>query len=141
MSPSIDVRVFKAVDGIGKEALDSLTDDGFFTYGWFKTLETSRLIKVNPFYVTAYSDGKLVAFAPCFLDVANEYFRFGPQVIPLMRKVLMVRSQLHLGREHLLLSYSPCCYRTKIFLGKDLDPELLINLLFREIDAICQNGF
>ena len=74
MTSAIDAKVFKTVDGIGREAIDSLVDDGFFTYGWFKTLETSKPINLNPFYVTAYDKGKLVAFAPCFHDVADQYF-------------------------------------------------------------------
>jgi len=48
----IDTKVLKTIDSIGREALDSLVNDGFFTYGWFKTLETSKLFNLNPFYVT-----------------------------------------------------------------------------------------
>ena len=42
MTLDLETRVFKTVDEIGKDAIDSLVDDGFFTYGWFKTLETSK---------------------------------------------------------------------------------------------------
>jgi len=35
-----NVRVVKTVDDIGKEVIDSMAIDGFFTYGYFKTLET-----------------------------------------------------------------------------------------------------
>jgi predicted N-acyltransferase len=138
MPSAVDVRVFKTVDGIGREAIDSLVDDGFFTYGWFKTLETSKPISLNPFYVTAYNEGKLVAFAPCFHDVADEYFRYGPSVVPFMKRALNVRSRLHLGKDHVLLCYSPFCYRSKIYVARGLDEGLLIGSMLREIDAICK---
>jgi predicted N-acyltransferase len=138
MTSVLDVRVFKTVDGIGREAIDSLVDDGFFTYGWFKTLETSKLINLDPFYLTAYDEGKLVAFAPCFHDVADQYFRFGPNVIPFMKRVMKIRNRLHQGQEHVLLCYSPSCYRTKIFIEKGLNEGLLISGLLKEIDAICK---
>jgi predicted N-acyltransferase len=138
MTSATNVRVFKTVDGIGREAIDSLVDDGFFTYGWFKTLETSKPINLNPFYVTAYDKGKLAAFAPCFHDVADEYFRFGPSVVPFMKRVLNVHNRLRLGQNHVLLCYSPSCYRTKIFVERGPNEGLLIRDLSKEIDAICK---
>ncbi|MGD0645774.1 MAG: GNAT family N-acetyltransferase [Candidatus Bathyarchaeia archaeon] len=138
MTSAIDVRVFKTVDGIGKEAIDLLVDDGFFTYGWFKTLETSKPLNLNPLYVTAYDKGKLVAFTPCFHDVADKYFLYGPNVVPFMKRVLNVRNQLRIGQNHVLLCYSPSCQRTKIFLGKGLNEGLLISNLSEKIDAVCK---
>lgn len=130
--------VFKTVDAIGKEAIDSIADDGFFTYGWFKTLETSKPIDINPFYVAVYDAGKLVAFAPCFLDTADQYFRFGPYVIPFMKPVLNMSKRLRFSQNHVLLCYSPYCYRTKISLGKNLNEGPVLNYLTKKIDAICK---
>jgi predicted N-acyltransferase len=135
---TIDARVFKTVDSIGREAIDSLVDDGFFTYGWFKTLEKSKLFNLNPYHVAAFDKGNLVAFAPCFHDVADQYFHYGPNVVPYMRKVLSVRHRLHLGQDHVLLCYSPSCYRTKIFGGNGINEGLLIRNLSDKIDAICK---
>lgn len=139
MFSDVETRVFKTVDEIGKEALDSLVDDPFFTYGWFKTLETSKPpINLDPFYVTAYDKGELVGFAPCFRDVADQYFQYGPKVVPYMKRVLNVCNRLRIGQDHVLLCYSPWCFRTKIFLGKNLNEGLLISKLSEEIDAICK---
>jgi predicted N-acyltransferase len=138
MTSALDVRVFKTVDSMGREAIDSIVDDGFFTYGWFKTIETSKLINLDPFYVAAYNEGKMVAFAPCFHDVADQYFNFGPNVIPFMRRFLKIRNRSHLGQEHVLLCYSPSCYRTKIFIEKGQNEGLLISGLSKEVDAICK---
>ena len=89
MTSAIDVRVFKTVDDIGKEAIDSLVDDGFFTYGWLKTLETSKPpIKLDPFYVTAYDKRKLVAFTPCFRDIADQVFPVWPECCSIHEKSL-----------------------------------------------------
>jgi predicted N-acyltransferase len=138
MTPAIKVVVFKTVDAVGKAAIDSIAQDGFFTYGWLKTLETSKPIDINPFYLAAYHAGKLVAFAPCFLDIADQYFSFGPYVIPFMKSVLNMSKRLRFSKNHVLLCYSPFCYRTKISLGKNLNEKLVLNDLRKEIDAICK---
>jgi predicted N-acyltransferase len=132
------MKVFRTIEDIEREAIDSLVDDGFFTYGWFKTLETTKHINLNPFYLTAFSNDKLVAFAPCFLDVNDQFFRFIPRGGLLMKRLLEIRKRLHLGQDHVLLCYSPYCYRTKIFLDKNLYKKLLIKKLSKEINSICK---
>jgi predicted N-acyltransferase len=139
MTLAIDTKVFKTADGIGREAIDSLVDDGFFTYGWFKTVETSKPINMDPVYVTAYDKGILVAFTPCFYDVADQYFHNAPKVAPSMKSVLNVCNRLRLGQAHVLLCYSPWCYRTKIFVGKGFNEGLLICNLSIKIDVVCKN--
>jgi predicted N-acyltransferase len=138
MTSTVDVRVFKTVESIDREAIDSLVDDGFFTYGWFKTLETSKLISLNPFYISVFNKSKMIAFAPCFRDVADQYFNVGPAISPFMRRVLKVCNQLHIGQNHILLCCSPLCYRTKIFADQSLNKGLLASCLLKEVDAICK---
>jgi predicted N-acyltransferase len=139
MTLDLETRVFKTVEEIGKEAIDSLVDDPFFTYGWLKTLETSKPpIKLDPFYVTAYDKDKLVAFTPCFRDVADQYFQYGPNVVPFMKRILNLSNRLRIGESHVLLCYSPWCYRSKVFLGKNLNEGILVRNLSEKIDAICR---
>ena len=95
-------------------------------------------INLDPFYLTAYDKGKLVAFAPCFRDVADQYFQYGPKVVPYMKRAMNICNRLHLGQDHVLLCYSPWCFRTKIFLEKNLSEELLVSKLSEEIDDICK---
>lgn len=134
-----DAVVFKTVDAIGKSAIDSIAADGFFTYGWFKTLEVSKPIPIIPFYVTVYNTDRLVAFAPCFLDVADQYFSFGQlYVIPFMKTALNMSSRLRFSRNHVLLCYSPNCYRTKISMRKNRDERRVLTDLTKEIDSICK---
>ena len=101
---TLDVRVSKSVDSIGREPLDSIVDDGFFTYGWLKTLEISKPpINLDPFYIAAYDKGNLAAFTPCFRDIAEQYFQYGPNVIPFMKRTLKITNRFHIGQEHVLL--------------------------------------
>ena len=123
--------VFNTIDAIGKEAIDSIADDGFFTYGWFKTLETSKPITIKPYYVAVCEVGKLMAFAPCFIDTTDQYFHFGPYVIPFMKTALNMSNKLHFSQNHVLLCYSPYCYRTKISLRKNLNENIVLNDLIR----------
>jgi predicted N-acyltransferase len=139
MTLDLEAKVFKNIDEIGKEAIDSLVDDGFFTYGWFKTLEVSKPpINLDPFYITTYHKGELVAFTPCFRDIADQYFQYGPEVIPFMKRTLNISNRLQLGQNHVLLCYSPWCFRTKVFFKKFFNEELLFSKLSEKIDYICK---
>ncbi len=134
----VETRVFKTIDEIGKDAIDSLVDDPFFTYGWLRTLEKSNPpIKLDPFYITAYNGGKLAGFTPCFRDLAGQYFQYGPRVIPLMKKSLALSNRLRIGQNHVLLCYSPWCFRTKVFSAKEQN-EQIIRSLSASIDKICK---
>jgi predicted N-acyltransferase len=88
--------------------------------------------------VTAYLKDKMVAFAPCFYDLPDSYFWFGPAVLPFMGNILNLRSKIHLGQNHVLLCYSPFCYRTKVLLGKDINKASVIRKLSEEIDTVCR---
>ena len=138
MSKHISTKVFRKIDDIGQDALNSIVDDGFFNYGWFKTLEISKHTDLDPFYLTVFKQDKLVAFAPCFHDIADEFFRFSPRIGQIPKKLLKLRSQLHLGKNHFLMCYSPSCYRSKIFTTKTLNQKILIHKISQEIDHICK---
>lgn len=139
MNSSLQMKSFKSVDEVGKEAIDSLVDDGFFAFGWLKTLEVSKPpINLDPFYIAAYDKSNLVGFTPCFRDVADQYFQYGPNVIPMMKKALKWGNRLHIIQEYVFLCYSPWCFRTKVFVSKEFDEKSVIKDLSKKIDAICK---
>ena len=121
MDSSVETKSFKSVDSVGKEAIDSIVDDGFFTYGWLKTLETSKPpINLDPFYVAAYDKDNLAAFTPCFRDVAGQYFQYGPNVFPFMKKALKISNRLHIGQEHVCFATRLGVFAQKSFLASRL---------------------
>jgi predicted N-acyltransferase len=137
---TLDVRASKTVDSIGREPLDSIVDDGFFTYGWLKTLEISKPpINLDPFYIAAYDKDNLAAFTPCFRDIADQYFQYGPDVIPFMKRTLKITNRFHIGQEHVLLCYSPWCFRTKVFFLNNVNKDLILQELCKKIDFICRS--
>ena len=137
MNPELNIRVFKNIDDLGRDSIDSFVDDGFFTYGWFKTLEEFKSLNFDPFYVAAFYKDEVVAFLPCFLDVPDQYFSFGPP-IPFMKRVLNFCNSLGIRKRHVLLSYSPFCYRTKCFTTGNLKKDVLTYGLINKIDEICK---
>lgn len=138
MYSGIEIKVFKSINDLGRDAVNSIVDDGFFTYDWFKTLETAQPIKINPFYLTAFYKGQVVGFVPCFLDVTDEYFRYAPSVFPLMKKLLNIGNYLRISEGHVLLCYSPFCYRTKLFVKRGFNERLVTDSLLKEIHAFCK---
>ena len=93
MVVTCEMKVFNTVDSIPKEAVDSIADDSCFTKGWFKILETTKMIPGDPRYVAEYEKDNLISFAPCFIDKTGYYFFYGPTIFPLMQKVLNLQKK------------------------------------------------
>ena len=96
-----NVRVFRTVDDIGKECIDSISIDGFFTYGYFKALETSNAHNVELFYIVVYENDKIVGVAPCFFDSLDIL-----SVSKAIKKMLSLGSRLGLLQKRVLICYS-----------------------------------
>jgi predicted N-acyltransferase len=133
-----EVRVFRSVDEIGRDSIDSISNDGFFTYGWFKTLETQESFNFWPLYIAVYDEGKLVAVAPCFADLEDHFFIEGPRIIPFMKKLLSLGKRFGFCEDHVLLCYSPFCLRSKVLFEKGGEGKLILKLLSEKIDEICK---
>ncbi len=76
---ALECKVFRSVDAIGRDSINSLAEDGFFTYEWFKTLETQQSFRISPFYLAVFDEDKVIAVAPCFVELSY-FFQYGPQV-------------------------------------------------------------
>jgi predicted N-acyltransferase len=125
-------KVVRSIDEIGKD-VDLLSDDPFFTYGWFKTLEIQRTFSFSPIYVAVYDENKLVAFAPFFLNIVE----FSSKSPFIARALLNLIKGLFFGTIKELNCYSPRCYRGKILFSDKKEEKLILNLLCKEIDLIC----
>jgi predicted N-acyltransferase len=82
-----------------------------------------------------------VAVAPCFVDLFDDYFLFGPRlryVMPFLRRLLNLGRRYGFCQNHVLLCYSPFCGRSKVLLKKGLKKELVLRLLSNKIDEICR---
>ncbi|MEM2143747.1 MAG: GNAT family N-acetyltransferase [Candidatus Jordarchaeaceae archaeon] len=133
-----DVRVFNKIEDLGRDSLDAISDDPFFTYEWFKTLEEQKDFKIAPFYIAAYHQGELVAFTPCFVDLLDHYFSYCPPVFPYMNRVLRIGNRLKLWNMHVLLCYSPFCFRSKILVNANFKKSLIYSLICLKINEICK---
>jgi predicted N-acyltransferase len=123
-----EVKVFRSIDEIGKSTMDSISDDPFFTYGWFKTLETQQTYKYSPIYVAVYDESKLVCVAPFFIESIE------PNSNGLFSRLL----NLVFRQNKALSCYSPRCYRSKILFADNRDKKIFFSLLSKEIDSICK---
>jgi predicted N-acyltransferase len=137
---ALECKVFRSVDAIGRDSINSLAEDGFFTYEWFKTLETQQSFRISPFYLAVFDEDKVIAIAPCFVELSY-FFQYGPQVryiMPLLQKLLIIGHQRGYCQNNVLLCYSPFCSRTKVLLGENPKKKDILNLLAKEIDTICK---
>jgi predicted N-acyltransferase len=131
-----EVRVFQSVDDI-RESIDQLSNDSFFTYGWFKTLESFGMLP-EPLYLTASREGSTIAVAPCFIDKINDFFSWGPNILPFLHRLLNVSQRLGLYKSNVLLCYSPACCRTKILFDNHYNDRTILSLFSKKIDDICK---
>jgi predicted N-acyltransferase len=138
MSLSKEVRVFRSVCEIGKETIDSLSEDPFFTFGWLRTVETQRSFSMAPIYVGVQEDNKLEALVPCFFDLPDHFFIDGPKIMPFMKRFLTLGQKFGYCQSHVLLCYSPFSLRSKILLKKDPYGKLILGLISKKIDDICR---
>ncbi len=137
---ALECKVFRSVDAIGRDSINSLSEDGFFTYEWFKTLETQQSFHISPFYLAVFEEDKVIAVAPCFVELSY-FFQYGPQVryiMPLLQKLLVIGHQRGYCQNNVLVCYSPFCSRSKVLLTENPEKKNILNLLAKEIDTICK---
>jgi predicted N-acyltransferase len=135
---SEEVKVFRSIDEIGKTAVDSLAVDGFFTYGWFKAIETQSSVKMTPIYIAVYNGGKVVAIAPCFVDSIGDFFSYGPKLTPYFHRIVSLGQKLRFYDSHALLCCSPFCFRSKLLFEDNLDEKHILSLLASKLDLVCK---
>jgi predicted N-acyltransferase len=132
-----EVKVFKTIDEIGKESTDSLADDGFFTYGYFKTVETSEAFNITPFYLAVADEDKIVAIASCYIDSSNQFLGLGK--FPLTRGIANAVNHFGFRPNHLIVGYSPNSFHSKILLKENCDAKMILSLLSKKINDICRS--
>ena len=130
------VRVSKTIDEIGR-SIDSIADDGFFTYGYLKTLETSKPFNIVPIYLSMYHEDKIIAAAPCYIDLQNKATSSdnSPRFMGRMAKIT---SRFGFYPNRLLVCSSPSSYHSKILIEKNLEHKAILSQMCREIDDVCR---
>ena len=133
----LEVRVSKTIDKIGKEAIDSIADDGFFTYGYFKTLETSKPFDIAPVYLSIYDEGRIIAAAPCHIDLENQVSAL-ERHFPSSKRIVNIASHFRFYPDRLLVCSSPSSYHSKILVEKNFEKKAILSQVCRGIDDICR---
>jgi len=136
-----EVKVFRSVDEIGRDAINSISDDAFFSFEWFKTIETQESLRMSPLYIAVYNGGQLAALAPCFIDILDQYFHYARNAfgsLSFVKKMLVFGHRLGFCQEHVLLCYSPFSYRSEVLMGSNSEKKLILSLLAEKIDDFCK---
>lgn len=139
-----NVKIFKSVDEIGKDLVDSLSHDDFYTYKALKTVENIHLYtfqpyKLDPFYVTVFDRGELIALAPCFLRSKDYYPSWKPNWL-LRDKILALSNLVKLPLDRALLCDSPFWFRTRVLVEKSYDLRLALNQISKVFDFVCHKN-
>lgn len=138
MAEGSEVKVFESIDDLGREAVDSMSQDGFFTYGYFKTLETSKPYNIVLSYVAVYDGNSVVAVAPCYVDL-NDSFSGLEGRFPFAHSVAGLVSRLGFCLNRLVVCYSPNSYHGKILVREGYDRRVMLESVSKKIDHICKN--
>ena len=130
-----EVKALNSIDKIGK-AIDSIADDGFFTYGYFKTLETTTPSDERPIYLAIYDKDEIAAAAPFYLNLNQTH----EQEISnrFSRRIASKARYFGLHPERLFSCFSPSSYHSKILVKKDYDSKMVLNQICTKIDEICR---
>lgn len=133
-----EVKVFGSIDDLGREPVDSMSQDGFFTYGYFKTLETSKPYNIVLSYVAVYDENSVVAVAPCYVDLDDPFSGLEAK-FPFAGSVAGLVSRLGFCLNRLMVCYSPNSYHGKILVRKGYDERTMLELVSKKIDDICKS--
>jgi predicted N-acyltransferase len=129
------IQILKSIDKIGKIAVDSIADDGFFTYGYFKTVEATLPSNIVPFYFSVSSDeDEINAVAPCFLEAYSDKLASNA----IIRKVLAIGDKTGFFPDRLLNCYSPNSLHSKILTRADSNDKNSLDAVLNGIDVHCK---
>jgi predicted N-acyltransferase len=128
------IQILKTIDKIGKIAVDSIADDGFFTYGYFKTLETAKPYDVLPFYLSVFNEYGINAVAPCLVESFNNKITTNAVI----RKALKISDKIGLFPNSMLNSYSPNSFHSKILIRDISDEKSNLDAVLTGIDLLCK---
>ena len=138
MTEGKEVKVFGSIDDVGREPVDSMSQDGFFTYGYFKTLETSKPYNILLSYAAVYDANNVVAVAPCYVDLDDPFSGFEGK-FPFAGSVAGLASRLGFCLNRLVVCYSPNSYHGKILVREGYDERTMLELVSKKIDDICKS--
>ncbi len=133
----VHVKVYKTIDELGKESINSLSNDFYYTYEWFKTLEVSKPFRIIPKYITAYDENEIIAVAPCFIQYTSQYFTL-EDAYPMIRRLRKTLNHLGFSYSPPLLCYSPCSFHSNILLEEESNNIRIFKIISRTIDDICK---
>lgn len=131
------VEVLRTIDDVEKVTLNELSDDGFFTHEWFKTLEASKAFKIIPRYFVVYEKGEAVAIAPCFIEYESQYSTL-EELTPWVRRLRKVGNNLGFSLAPPLICHSPCSFHSRVLIQKGYNKKAILDLLCRKIDESCK---
>lgn len=131
----MNVRVVRSIQAIDPKTWDALCDDPVFSHGWFRALEESRVVSVEPRHLILEDDRGVVGILPCFIQHGSPYytlagFLFGPLAPWFHRLRFRVLPAL--------LAFSPQGYRTQLFLASHVDRPSAVTAFTDAMARICQ---
>jgi predicted N-acyltransferase len=132
VNSEIKVKIFRSVNELGKDTINSISDDPFFTYEWFRTIETQQAVLASPIYLAVYNESKVVGVVPLFIHLVD------PNPKDLSSKLLNLGHRIGFWQNRVLSCYSPCSARSKILLAHDQDAKIVLDIVSKKIDAICR---
>lgn len=132
-----NVEVLRTIDDVEKATLNELSNDPFFTYEWFKTLEASKTFKIIPRYFIVYENGKAVAIAPCFIEYESQYSTLEEQT-PWIRRLRKIGNWLGFSLAPPLICHPPSSHHSRVLIQKGYNRNMILDPLCSEIDESCK---
>lgn len=133
LTHKFNIRIFSNVDLMGKGSVNSISDDPFYTYGWFKTLEEHKRLELSQFYISVYYRNNLVAFAPCFFEPLESFTKSKA-----LKALINAGCKFNLLNKQVLICSCPYCFRSRLIVDVNFKNSLIYPLILQKIDEICK---
>ncbi len=132
----MNVRVLRTIRDIDPVAWDALCPDIVFSHAWFRALEDSRAVNVEPRHLVLEEHGRIVGVLPCMIQRGDPYYTLADRLFgPLAR----LAAALGLRVLPALLAYSPLAHRTELFLAPGTDRTTALRAIRDAMDAVCRD--
>jgi predicted N-acyltransferase/L-amino acid N-acyltransferase YncA len=129
------VRVLRSIRELDETTWDAVCRETVFSHGWFRALEESRAVDVEPRHLILEDEGRVVGILPCVIQRGDPYYTvaerlFGPMAGWLARAGLRGLPAL--------LAYSPLANRTALFLAPGVDVADAVRVCQSAMDRLCR---
>ncbi len=124
----MQITTLRSVDDIASDEWDRLCEEPAFQHAWFRTVEQSGIVDLEPRHLVLREEGRVAGILPCGIQRSDPYYTVHDRLFGRLSQPL---SAIGLTMLPALVAASPLMHQSRIFVDERVDRP-------RAIQALCQ---